>query len=97
MSNPSLTEQGVKYWLDQTLKQTNINKKHSFSKRLNMYSCIFFIMLFAFLFWNRKSSALTPAQANAKKNRDREYILSKLQSYAAARHDNGLITNLPLL
>ncbi len=97
MSNPSLTEQGVKYWLDQTLKQTNTNKKHSFSKRLNMYSCIFFIVLFTFLFWNRKSSSLTPAQLNAKKQRDREYILSKLQSYAAARHDNGLITNLPLL
>ena len=96
MSNPNLTEQGVKYWLKETLKVNNAQKKKAFSFRINIYATVFFLAVFAFLIWNKKDRSLSDDEKRMKAAADRSFILSKLNQYAALRRNNGLITNLPL-
>ena len=96
MNTPSLTERGVKYWLNETLKISKANKKDALSNQITFYSCIFFVALFIFLFWNKKNKSLSKEDKERKAAADRRIILEKLNRYAALRRDNGLITNLPL-
>ena len=75
MSNPNLTEQGVKYWLKETLKVNNAQRKKAFSFRINVYATVFFLAVVAFLIWNKKDRSLSDDE---KKMDEKVPILSAL-------------------
>jgi len=96
-SKPSLVEPGVKYFLNQTLKQCHIirEKYHNFLVNLGLF-IIFAILLGAILLYKYKGR-LTPAEKAEKEREKQQYILSKIRVFQEEkkRASQDLITGLP--
>jgi hypothetical protein len=96
-SKPILTEPGVKYFLNETLKQC-----HRFKERYNNYIfnivilISFFVILGGILLYKYKGR-LTPEEIEANELAKKKYILSKIKNYqdAKVRSQQELITGLP--
>ena len=96
-SKPILTEPGVKYFLNETLKQC-----HRFKEIYNNYIfniCIlisFFVILGGILLYKYKGR-LTPEEIEENELAKKKYILSKIKNYqdAKVRSQQDLITGLP--
>ena len=78
---PMLTEPGVKYFLDQTLKQCHI-AKNNFHNILLLY---------------KYKGKLTPEEIVKKDLEKKQYVLSKIRIYQESklRSQQQLITGLP--
>jgi len=95
--NPSLVEPGVKYFLNQTLKQCSIIKNHVYNSIFNIALFIlFFLILGGFLLYKYKGK-LTPVEIYEKNKQKQQYILSKIKNYETAKkiQREELITGLP--
>jgi hypothetical protein len=96
-SKPVLTEPGVKYFLNETLKQCHIirNKFHNTVFNIGMFIA-FLIVLGAILLYKYKGriSSVEMAQKNREKQ---QYILSKIKNFQHAKRvaHQELITGLP--
>lgn len=96
-SKPILIEPGVKYFLNETLKQC-----HDFKTTYNNHLfnigllCAFLIVLGLILLYKFKGK-LTSTEKIIKDNQKRQYILSKVKNYqdAKLRAQQELITGLP--
>tara|TARA_Y100000591_G_C21816213_1_gene690867 strand:+ start:640 stop:939 length:300 start_codon:yes stop_codon:yes gene_type:complete len=96
---PNLVEPGVKYFLNNTLKNTNIKRIKHENFMFNIYLFLgFFVILGIFLYYKFKTK---PSQKDLEK-REKEkkyYILSKIKSLNEKKQKESqqLITNLPSL
>lgn len=94
---PNLIEPGVKYFLDETLK--NCNKKRV-EYNNNLFNIILFLGLFScvtlFLYYKFKTRP-TKNDLDEIKNQKKYYILNKIKSLneKAAKERMEIITNLP--
>jgi len=96
-SKPILIEPGVKYFLNETLKQC-----HDFKTKYNNYLfnigllCAFLLLLGLILLYKFKGK-LTPKEKIMRDSQKRQYIISKVKNYqdAKLRAQQELITGLP--
>jgi hypothetical protein len=96
-SKPMLTEPGVKYFLNESLKQCHHFKEKHNNTILNICLLIgFFILLGIFLLYKFKGK-LTATEIEEKELEKKKYILSKIRNYqdAKVRAQQELITGLP--
>jgi hypothetical protein len=96
-SKPILTEPGVKYFLNETLKQCREFKITYNNSILNIsLFVIFFIILGALLLIKYKGK-LTPSEKDMKNKEKQQYILTKIKNYQDAKQQyrEELITGLP--
>jgi len=95
--NPSLVEPGVKYFLNQTLKQCGVIKKNVSNNLFYISLFILFLLILGGLLLYKYKGKLTPAQINEKNKQKQQYILSKIKNYETTKkiQREELITGLP--
>uniref|UniRef100_A0A6C0KPC4 Uncharacterized protein n=1 Tax=viral metagenome TaxID=1070528 RepID=A0A6C0KPC4_9ZZZZ len=97
IKKPMLTEPGVKFFLNETLKQCHIHKDKFYNMLLNIGLFIgFLIALGIFLLYKYKGK-LSPQEIEEKELEKKKYILSKIRNYqdTKLRAQQQLITGLP--
>jgi hypothetical protein len=97
ISKPLLTEPGVKYFLNQALKQAHIIKEKYNNTIFNIFMLIlFFFILGAILLYKYKGKP-TPIEIAQKNKEKQHYILEKIKNFQIAkqRENQNLITGLP--
>lgn len=96
-NKPILTEPGVKYFLNQALKQSHLirEKFHNTIFNIGMF-LLFLIILGAILVYKYKGK-LTPVEIAEKNKEKQQYILEKIKTFQIAkqRAHQELITGLP--
>ena len=96
-SKPMLTEPGVKYFLNETLKQChNFKEKHN--NTLFKIGLLFgFLIILGILLLYKYKGKLTREEIREKEEEKKRYILSKIRNYQQSklRAQQELITGLP--
>ena len=97
INKPSLIEPGVKYFLNETLKQCHEIKAKYNNYLLNIILLIIFLLILGAVLLYKYKGKLTPAEKVAKDNQKKQYILSKIKNYqdSKLRAQQELITGLP--
>jgi hypothetical protein len=96
-SKPTLTEPGVKYFLNQTLKQCHIIKNNFHNFLFNMGLLALFVLILVIILIYKYKGRLTQFEKDKKNKEKQQYILSKikiLQDSKRKAHQE-LITGLP--
>ena len=97
IEKPRLVENGVKYFLSETLKQCHIfrSKYHNFLFNIGLF-LTFFLILACILIYKYKGR-LSPMEKQRKDREKQQYILSKVQNFQLAKKHahQELITGLP--
>ena len=96
-NKPTLIEPGVKYFLNETLKQCHIFKNKHNNHIMNIVLLSGFFLLLGLILLYKYKVKLTPAEKINKNNEKTQYILSKIKNYqdAKLRAQQDLITGLP--
>lgn len=96
-SKPMLTEPGVKYFLNETLKQCHQFKEKHNNMLLNIGLLIGFFIILGILLLYKYKGKLTPEEIEQKELDKKKYILSKIRNYqdAKIKAQQELITGLP--
>jgi hypothetical protein len=96
-SKPMLTEPGVKYFLNETLKQCHRHKENFNNMLFNISLLIGFFILLGILLLFKYKGKLTPEEIKEKEMEKKRYILSKIRNFqdAKLRAQQELITGLP--
>jgi len=96
-NRPMLTEPGVKYFLNETLKQCHVFKENHQNIIFNIGLLVTFIIILGILLIYKYKGKLTPEQIEQKELDKKRYILSKIRNYqdAKTRAQQELITGLP--
>jgi hypothetical protein len=96
-SKPLLIEPGVKYFLDNTLKQCHIFKTNYNNIMLNIGLFAIFILILGTVLLFKYKGKLTPTEKKQKDNQKKQYILSKIKNYNDAKKmaQQELISGLP--
>lgn len=94
---PSLTEPGVKYFLNQALKQSHRIREQFHNTVFNIGMLIFFLLLLGLILLYKYKGKLTPAEVAQKNREKQQYILERIQNFQIAkqRAHQELITGLP--
>jgi hypothetical protein len=94
---PSLTEPGVKYFLNQTLKQCHTIKNNFHNTIFNIGLFIAFLIVLGLILLYKYKGKLTPVEVERKNKEKQQYILSKIQNFQQAKRKahQELITGLP--
>ena len=94
---PILTEPGVKYFLNESLKQCHIFKENYNNTIFNIGLTIFFFVILGILLLYKYKGKLTPEELEENDNLKKQYILSKIKNYkdTKLRAQQELITGLP--
>jgi hypothetical protein len=97
ISKPFLVEPGVKYFLNETLKQCHIFKEKYHNVLFNVSLFIGFVVFLAGLLIIKYKGKLTPQEKEQKEMEKKQYILSKIKNYqdTKLRTQQALITGLP--
>jgi len=92
-----LTEPGVKFFLNETLKQCHIFKEKYNNTLVNIGLLIGFLIILGILLVYKYKGKLTPQEIKEKELEKKKYILSKIRNYqdAKLRAQQELITGLP--
>ena len=96
-NSPMLTEPGVKYFINETLKQCHQFKEKYHNINFNIGLLVmFFIILGVFLFYKYKGK-LSEEEIEQKELLKKQYILSKIRNFkdAKIKSQQELITGLP--
>ena len=96
-NSPMLTEPGVKYFINETLKQCRQFKENHQHIIFNIGLLVmFFIILGVFLFYKYKGK-LSEEEIEQKELLKKQYILSKIRNFkdAKIKSQQELITGLP--
>jgi hypothetical protein len=97
IAKPMLTEPGVKYFLNETLKQCHILKEKYYNNVFNVILLISFFIILGILLFYKYKGKLTPEEIEQKELEKKTYILSKIRNYqdTKLRAQQQLITGLP--
>jgi hypothetical protein len=97
MSKPTLTEPGVKYFLNQTLKQCHIIRDNFHNMVFNVGLFIAFFLILGVILLYKYKGRLTPVEIEKKNKEKQQYILSKIKIFQEAKKiaHQELITGLP--
>jgi hypothetical protein len=95
--SPSLTENGVKYYLNQTLLKCSYFKHKYYNVVFNVVLGVMLLLLFIVILVIKYKGKLTPEEIEEKSKEKRLYILSKIKKYQEnkLRAQQHLITGLP--
>lgn len=95
--HPRLVENGVKYFLNETLKQCHIFKTKYQNFLFNVGLFLIFILILACILIYKYKGKLSPLEKQKKDREKQQYILSKVQNFQLAkkRAHQELITGLP--
>ena len=96
-NSPMLTEPGVKYFINETLKQCHQFKENHQHIIFNIGLLVmFFIILGVFLFYKYKGK-LSEEEIEQKELLKKQYILSKIRNFkdSKIKSQQELITGLP--
>lgn len=96
-SKPVLTEPGVKYFLNQTLKQCHIVKDKFYNSVFNIGLLFAFLIVLGLILLYKYKGRLTHAEIEQKNKEKQQYILSKIKTFQETkrRAHQELITGLP--
>jgi len=96
-TKPKLIEPGVKYFLNQTLKQCNEFKNKYNNLLFNISLAIGFFLILATILLFKYKGKPTPSEKERKNREKQQYILSKIKNYQdnKLRSQQALITGLP--
>ena len=96
-TKPILTEPGVKYFLNETLKQCREFKNNYNNHIFNISLLVIFLIILGSLLLIKYKGKLTPAEKYNKDKEKQQYILSKIKNYQDAKQiaRQELITGLP--
>ena len=96
-NRPMLTEPGVKYFLNETLKQCHKFKEKHNNMIFNIGLLIVFFILLGIVLLYKYKGRLTPEEIEEKDIEKKRYILSKIRNYqdAKVKAQQELITGLP--
>jgi len=96
-AKPILTEPGVKYFLNETLKQCHVFKEKYNNMLFNIGVTIIFFIILGILLLYKYKGKLTPEEIEQKESIKKQYILSKIRNFqdAKIRAQQELITGLP--
>jgi hypothetical protein len=94
---PALTEPGVKYFLNQTLKQCHVAKDNFHNIVFNIGLFIGFLIILGLILLYKYKGRLTPIEVERKNKEKQQYILSKIKNFEQAKRisQQELITGLP--
>jgi hypothetical protein len=94
---PSLTEPGVKYFLNQALKQSHIMRESFHNTIFNIGMLLFFLLILGFILIYKYKGKLTPVEIAQKNKEKKQYILEKIKNFQIAKQKahQELITGLP--
>ena len=97
ISKPSLTEPGVKYFLNQTLKQCHVIKNNFHNTIFNIGLFIGFLIILGLILLYKYKGKLTPVEVEQKNKEKQQYVLSKIKNFQEAKRKahQELITGLP--
>ena len=97
IEKPSLTEPGVKYFINTTLKNCREFKNKYNNILLNVVLIGLFILLVCFVLLVKYKGKLTPHEKEIKNVEKQQYILSKIKNYQDSKlhTQQQLITGLP--
>jgi hypothetical protein len=96
-SKPILIEPGVKYFLNETLKQCRVFKEKYNNMIFNISVFVIFIFILCIILLSKYKGKLTPAEKEQRETEKKQYILSKIRNYQQdkIRSQQELITGLP--
>ena len=96
-SKPILIEPGVKYFLNETLKQCHAFKEKYNNMLFNIGITVLFFIILGILLIYKYKGKLTPQEIEEKEMEKKRYILSKIRNYQESklRAQQQLITGLP--
>ena len=91
--NSHLVEPGVKYFLQQSLKQCSELKKKYYNLYFNIGCFVFMMGFISIILWVAYKGKLTPIEKNLRNEAQKQYILEKLK--ALPQNTKTMITDLP--
>jgi len=96
-SKPILIEPGVKYFLNETLKQCHVIKNKFHNTIFNIGLLIAFLIVLGLILLYKYKGKLTPVEIERKNKEKQQYILSKIKNFQEAKRKahQELITGLP--
>lgn len=96
-SKPSLTEPGIKSYLNETLKQCQRIKTEYNNMIVNISLLVGFLLLLLFILVYKYKGKLTKEEMQQKNREKQQYILSRIQNFNDAKKaaHQGLISGLP--
>ena len=96
-TKPMLTEPGVKYFLNNALKQSHIIREKFHNTIFNIGMFIFFILILGGILVYKYKGKLTPIEIVQKNKEKQQYILEKIKIFQInkQRAHQELITSLP--
>ena len=96
-SKPMLTEPGVKYFLNETLKQCHDFKEKHNNTFFNIGLFVGFLVILGILLLYKYKGKLTREEIREKEEEKKRYILSKIRNFQQSklRAQQELITGLP--
>jgi len=96
-AKPRLTEPGVKYFLNETLKQCRVFKNSYNNLLFNISLGFAFLLVLGIILFFKYKGKPTPSEKEFKNRQKQQYILSKIQNFQEAkqRAHQELITGLP--
>jgi hypothetical protein len=97
ISKPMLTETGVTYFLNETLKQCHILKEKYYNNVFNVVLLFCFFVILGILLFYKYKGKLTTEEIEQRELEKKKYILSKIRNYQETklRAQQQLITGLP--
>jgi len=97
MDRPILTEPGIKYFLNETLKQCHQFREKYINTIYNIGLLVIFLISLAILLFYKYKGKLTPEEIEEKEMEKKRYILEKIKNYQQAKTETQqkLITGLP--
>jgi hypothetical protein len=96
-SKPKLIEPGVKYFLNETLKQTHLFKMKHHNLFFNLGLFFFFVCILGIILFVKYKGRLSSLEKEKKEQDKKQYILSKIKilQESKKRAHQELITGLP--
>ena len=97
ISKPTLIEPGVKYFLNETLKQCKEFKNSYYNLIINISLGVGFLFILGIILLYKYKGKLTPTEKEEKNRVKQQYILSRIKNYqdTKLRAQQQLITGLP--
>jgi len=97
ISKPALIEPGIKYFLNETLKQCRAFRDNYNNLMFNIALFISFIFILGAILLYKYKGKPTPVEKDMKDRMKQQYILSKIKNFQDAKRlaHQELITGLP--
>jgi uncharacterized membrane protein YciS (DUF1049 family) len=94
---PQLTEPGIKYFLNETLKQCHIYRSNYINTLINVGLFIGFLIILGAILLYKYKGRLTKVEKEKKDKEKQQYILSKVKQFKEAKRTahQELISGLP--